>query len=322
MEPSLMRIIDVFLEGAKRPLIVIVGPTASGKTALSFEIARHIEPKCEIVNADSRQLYKYLDIGTAKVTLEDTQGIPHHLLSVKDPKEEVTVAWFQEEALRIIDDILSRGKVPLLVGGSMLYVSAITDGLTLGPSPDSALRIRLEEEYDRDGGERLYRRLQTVDPDAAAAIHPSNKPCVVRAMEIYVLLRQPKSLTVKREKCSYDLLLLGVRLKREELLRRITERTEKMLGCHPERAERVEGWVEEVRGLLARGYEASDPGMRSHGYREICQFLRESEGSDGSEGIEDAREKLKQRIIMKTRQYAKRQMTWWRSDSRIRWVSA
>ena len=140
MQPELIRTIDVFLEGTKKPLIVILGLTASGKTGLSIEVAKHVNG--EIVNSDSRQLYKYLDIGTAKITEDEMQGVPHHLLDVKDPKEEVAVGWYQEQAGKTIEDIIARGKVPLLVGGSMLYISAITDGLSLAPIADENLHER------------------------------------------------------------------------------------------------------------------------------------------------------------------------------------
>lgn len=320
MNPRLTRTIDVFLEGTSKPLIVILGPTAAGKTSASIEIAKSVSGG--VVNADSRQIYRYLDIGTAKVIVDETslrqgfgwqvQGVPHHLLSVKDPKEEVTVGWYQEEALKVIENILERRKVPLLVGGSMLYLSSIIDGLSLAPAADPALRKHLEQEYDRDGGVALYKRLQSIDPDAASAIHPQNKSYVVRALEIYETLKLPKSMSVKEHKSPYDLLILGVTRPRSELLKRIEERIEEMF---------TRGWIEEVRDLLARGYTPEDPGMRSLGYREICQYLKEVEGSEGSEDIEVAKERLRQRIVAKTRQYAKRQMSWWRNDPRIRWMS-
>lgn len=308
ISPDVLRLVDVFLEGSKNPLIVILGPTAAGKTSVSLEVAKAVWG--EVINADSRQLYRYLDIGTAKVSGGEMHGVPHHLLSVKDPKEEVTVGWYQSAALNVIENIVQRGKVPLLVGGSMLYLSSITDGLTLAPAADPALRRRLEEEYDRDGGSAVYKRLQSIDPDAAAAIHQNNKPYVVRALEMYETLNVPKSKAVQERKCPYDLLILGIMRPRSQLVRRIEERVEEMFA---------RGWIEEVRDLLVRGYEPSDPGMRSCGYREICQYLKEVEEGEVGEELEEMKERLKQRIITKTRQYAKRQMSWWRGDSRIHW---
>lgn len=322
MDAALLREgIDEFLHRSRRPLLIVVGPTASGKTALAIDLA--VALGAEVVNADSRQLYRLLDIGTAKPTAEDMRGVPHHLLDTLDPKEEVTVGRYQVMASEAIDSVLARGRMPMLVGGSMLYVASITDGLSLAPAPTPGLRASLETEYDRDGGKSLYRRLQSVDPHAATAIHQRNKVHVVRALEISESLKQPKTVAVPRtelrsgageqKNCSYECFLIGVLRPRNELLKRIEERTDQMFAA---------GWIEEVRGLLDRGYEPSDPGMRSHGYREICQFLKESEDAEGAEDSEDMLRRLKHRIVVKTRQYAKRQMTWWRSDSRIHWMQA
>ncbi len=319
MQSDLLRTLDVFLGWAKKPLIVLLGPTASGKTALSLEVAKYIGG--EIVNGDSRQLYKYLDIGTAKILLEEMEGIPHHLLSVKDPKEEVTVGWYQREAQRAIEEIHARKKIPLLVGGSMLYVSSIIDGLTLAPAADSALRASLEKEYAADGGMKLYQRLQEVDPEAAETIHMRNKPYVIRAVEIYEITKKPKSksfvgvypeLRRRAQPDTHDTLLLGLQMPRGDLKERIAKRVEEMFAA---------GWIEEVRELLSRGYTASDPGLKSHGYREIVQYLEELEKSGSDVDLDAMQESLKAKIVTKTSQYAKRQMTWWRNDERIHWVS-
>ncbi|MBU2213630.1 tRNA (adenosine(37)-N6)-dimethylallyltransferase MiaA, partial [Patescibacteria group bacterium] len=185
--------IDQFLKEALHPLIVILGPTASGKTGFSIELAKHLQaqgreavrrssPRVEIINADSRQLYKYLNIGTAKVTEEEMQGISHHLINVLDPKEEVSVGWFQVEANRIINEVHERGNIPFLVGGSMLYVSSVTDELTMAPSPSPKLRKELEDAFDKDSGKTLYKRLKEVDPESAQSIHQNNRPRLVRAV--------------------------------------------------------------------------------------------------------------------------------------------
>ena len=320
MQPELVRTIDVFLECTKKPLIVILGPTAGGKTGFSIEIAKHVDG--EIVNSDSRQLYKYLDIGTAKITKDEMQGVQHHLIDVYDPKEEVAVGMYQEEALKIIEDIILRGKVPILVGGSMLYISSITDGLSLAPVADSRLRERLIGEYDRDCGASLYRRLQKIDPDTASNIHQNNKPRIVRAIEIYEILKSPKSKMMSEKgelrprfgnsgRCSYDCLIFGVDQGGENLKRRIVERLEQMFES---------GWIDEVRDLLLRGYTSEDPGLKSCGYREIIKYLQEVESAGSDMDTDSMKEKLKERIAAKTRQYAKRQMTWWRGDKRIKWV--
>lgn len=326
MQQDHMRTIDVFLGDGTNPLIVILGPTASGKTSFSIDVAHHV--KGEIVNADSRQIYKYLNIGTAKITEDEMDGVPHHLIDVCDPKEEITVGWYQDEASKIISEIHDRGSVPILVGGSMLYLASITDGLSMAPAVDAKRHQELLDAYDRDGGKALYKRLQKIDPDAAAAIHPNNKPRIVRAIEIYEVLKAPKSKVMREKgelrpreglgfgfglgegkKSEYDLLVFGVERSADSLKKRIVERTEKMLDG---------GWIEEVRDLVAQGYSENDPGMKSHGYRQIMEYLKEVELGEGDS--EQMKEKLKETIRAKTWQYARRQLTWWRGDERIRWI--
>jgi tRNA dimethylallyltransferase len=301
------------------PLIVLLGPTASGKTALSIHVAELLAgeryAQAEVVNADSRQLYKYLDIGTAKITEEEMQGVPHHLIDVLDPKDEASAGWYQEEARKEIGEIHERGNIPLLVGGSMLYLSAITDGLTMAPEQDPSIRERLMREYDADSGKTLFERLKSIDPESAERIHPNNKPRLVRAVEIFELTKKPKSEAVpkkelrpqkgKGSECEYDLHILGVSRPREELVARILKRTDEMFA---------QGWLEEVKELIDLGYTEDDPGMKSHGYREIVKFLKEGEPSSIQE--------LKELIAAKTRQYARRQMTWWKGDKRIEWIDA
>jgi len=295
-----------FCEQAAKPLIVLLGPTAGGKTVASIAIAKYLLEQgttVEIINADSRQLYKHLNIGTAKIMEEEKQGIPHHLFDVLDPKEAVTVAWYREKAKTVIEEIQSRGHVPLLVGGSMLYISTVIDGLELLPSADADLRKRLEEEYDRDRGVTLYKKLLELDPETAAALHPNNKPYVVRAMEIFETTKTKPSASKKKLKSEYDLLILGIEWPREEITKRIDQRARQMIES---------GWIDEVKSLIEGGYTKNDPGMQSHGYREIMDAI-ESGSID--------RDQLAETIAAKTRQYAKRQMTWWKGDSRIRWIS-
>lgn len=288
------------MSAASSPLIVILGPTASGKTGFSIELATEIG-NAEIINADSRQLYRFLNIGTAKIRTEEMKGIPHHLIDVIDPTEEVTAAWYKTEAERVISDIHARHKIPMLVGGSMLYISAVIDGLEFGVSTDPVLRARLESEYERDGGVALYDKLMEIDPDTTFA--RENKPYVIRAMEIYELTKQKPSAARKSSVCPYDLFIIGIEREREELNQRINART-KELFAH--------GWIEEVQSLLDRGYTADDPAMKSHGYKEIMAYLRTGTPE---------REMLEEQISAKTRQYAKRQMTWWRGDPRIQWMT-
>ena len=291
-----------FIPTASKPLVVILGPTASGKTSFSIACARCIE-HAEIINADSRQLYQYLDIGTAKITPEEMQGIPHHLLDVLDPKEEVTAAWYKKEAQGAIHDLHCKGKIPLLVGGSMLYISAVIDGLRFPPGADERTRSRLDAEYENDQGEALYAKLLEIDPDTALAFSKKNKPYLLRAMEIYEITKKKPSEARQKNSCPYDLLILGIDRPRQELTRRINLRTAELF---------TKGWVEEVRGLLKKGYTADDPGMKSHGYREIIAWL-----DSGKPSLEE----LQESIAAKTRQYAKRQLTWWRHDERIQWIT-
>lgn len=300
------------------PLIVVLGPTASGKTSFSLDVAkaiaedRHLprrdSKRAEIINADSRQLYRFMDIGTAKIKLEEAGGIPHHLLDVLDPKEEATAAWYKTEATRIIDEILKRGNVPILVGGSMLYISALLDDLQFVASSDPTLRQTLEQQYDTDGGVALYARLTEIDPETASAFSVKNKPYVVRAMEIFESTGDKPSAIKKIGACPWDLLIFGMEWPREKIVERINARTEQMFA---------DGWIDEVQSLLDRGYGVNDPGMKSHGYREIAETITNSEC--GMRNVEW--KKLHESIAAKTRQYAKRQMTWWKHDQRIHWLA-
>ncbi len=295
--------IDEFLRSAKRPLIVVLGPTTSGKTDISICVAQAYLParNIEIINADSRQCYQYLDIGTAKITREEMRGVPHHLLSVLDPKTECTIAWYQKEATRLIEEIHARGHIPMLVGGSMLYISSIIDGLQ-PIAGDPVIRKRLEDDYDQDAGIGLHKRLSKIDRETAAGTARQNKVYLVRAMEIFETTGRVKSDQLHSVDCPYQTLIIGVHREREQLIDRINRRTHQLIRS---------GWIEEVRSLLDHGYSIGDPSMKSHGYPEIAQAL-----IDGADPL------LAESVIAaKTRQYAKRQMTWWKPDQRIKWIA-
>jgi tRNA dimethylallyltransferase len=293
--------IGAFLQKATKPLIVVLGPTASGKTAFSVALARKLG-NVEIVNADSRQLYKHLDIGTAKITPEEMQGVPHHLLDVVDPREDITAADYQLLAEKAIAGIRTRGHLPMLVGGSMLHISSIIDGLRFPSPPDSALRLRLEKEYDADAGATLYARLQSVDPETASSFAKENKPYVIRALEIYETTGEKPSVVRTRGDSAHDLFIIGINRDDKTLSTRIDARARAMVRG---------GWIDEVKKLRLLGYGPNDPGMKSHGYREIMEFI-----DSGDTGFDF----LAKTIATKTRQYAKRQRTWWRGDERIRWI--
>lgn len=285
------------LKSAKRPLLAVLGPTASGKTDASISIALGIG-NCEIVNADSRQLYRGLDIGTAKIRPDEMRGVSHHLIDVLDPQEELTIAKYKELATASIDDILARGNIPMLVGGSMLYVSAVIDNLQPPPAADAALRARIQDEYDKDGGKTLHAKLEAADPETAATIDYRNKPSVVRAAEILELTGMAPSAVKTRGEGGYDVLAFLLEWPREKIVERINFRTKKLIN---------DGWVEEVKGLLDAGVTIDDPAMKSHGYREIAQAILDGTDMADVEAV----------IAKKTRDYAKRQVTWWRNDERL-----
>jgi tRNA dimethylallyltransferase len=299
-----------------KPLLVILGPTASGKTGFSLKLAHYIDRElkedfaqwrsgAEIVNADSRQLYRGFDIGTAKITEREMDKIPHHLIDVLDPEADVSIAWYQKEAMRVIDDIHARSNVPILVGGSMLYISAIIDGLTPIDPADPALRAEIEAEYDQDRGATLHQQLADIDPQTAGAFHHHNKPYVVRATEIHRMTGKKPSEAKIAKASPYDLLLFGMHVDKTELDERIAKRTQELFD---------QGWIEEVERLLDNDIPPTSPAMKSTGYREIAAWLSNPESME--------KEDLIERITKKTRQYAKRQMTWWKNDMRINWLAS
>lgn len=298
--------LTAFLRDAKKPLMVVVGHTASGKTAFSIELAQALISEgrqVEILNADSRQLYRDMDIGTAKITQEEMQGVTHHLLDVLDPNQPVTIAWYKKEAEKIIDDCHARGVIPMLVGGSMLYISAVIDGLDPVDPVDPEERKKLSDEYDRDEGMTLWNKLHEMDPDGAAGIERRNKVYVIRAMEIVTSTGKTLAESKQKSGSPYDLFLYGLAQEPEVRAQKINDRAKQLLNS---------GWIEEVQELMHQGYSETDPGMISHGYKEIIQAIQ-------SGSVDQS--KLAEEISSKTRQYAKRQMTWWKNDPRIHWVS-
>jgi tRNA dimethylallyltransferase len=284
-----------------KPLIVVLGPTASGKTAFSIKIAKYIR-HAAVINGDSRQLYTYLNIGTAKITDSEKEGIKHRLFDVLNPHDDVSIAQYKEMAMKEIDDCHQQNIVPVLVGGSMLYISAVVDGLDPLPPADPEVRARLEAEWDADDGWTLYDKLVEIDPATAKSFEKQNKRYVVRAMELYEMTGKPPSTLKKTMPPPYSILQFGMHWPRETLTKRIDERTHQLLQS---------GWIEEVEGLLDKGYTTADPAMKSHGYKEIMQWLSSEDRNTGE---------LEQVIAAKTRQYAKRQMTWWEPDDRIQWI--
>ena len=288
---------------AKGPLIAIVGPTAVGKSELALRLAEEFGG--EIVSADSRQIYRGLDIGTAKPTAEERQRVPHHLLDVVNPDEVLTLAQYQELAYAAIDDILARGKVPFLVGGTGLYIKAVVEGWSIPRvPPNERLRAELYRLAELEGPEALHARLREVDPAAAARIDPRNVRRVVRALEVYAETGRPISELQRRSPPPYRTLQIGLTMEREELYRRIDARVERMLE---------RGLVEEVRGLIERGYGLDLPAMSGLGYREMGLYLR------GEIGLEEAIRLIKRN----TRRFVRHQYNWFRlDDPDIHWFDA
>lgn len=288
--------------GARPELVIVQGPTASGKSELAVRLAERVGG--EVINADSMQVYRKMDIGTAKPSAELLARVPHHLLDVVAPAEPFSAADFRDHASRLIADIHGRGKRAILVGGTGLYIKALTRGLVESPGGNESLRRELEEQAEREGLSVLHRRLAEVDPAAAARLHPNDRIRVVRALEVFLLTG--RTLTSWHEGHGfsaqpYRCLNLGIAVDRAQLVRRVEERVERMIG---------EGLVAEVEGLLAAGYAPSLKAMSSIGYKEICAYLAGECTLDEAVGL----------IKRNTCQYAKRQMTWFRKDTEIIWV--
>ena len=281
----------------------IVGPTAVGKTALALGLAAHVP--IEIVSADSRAVYRWMDIGTAKPTLEERRRVPHHLIDVVDPDERYSLALYQQQALEAIQRITARGRLPVLVGGAGLYVSAICDGLAMPDvPPDAGFRQALEERARGEGWQALLPELERVDPESARRIEPRNVRRVIRALEVFYATGRPFSdWQIPLDLPPVESLLVGLELERQALYARIDRRIDAWIA---------DGFVDEVRGLLARGYSPGLASMSGLGYREVAQFLA------GELSLDEAVTQLKGA----SHQYAKRQMTWFRRRPRIHWLDA
>ena len=287
----------------KEPLVVIVGPTAVGKTSVAISLARRLDG--EIISADSRQLYRMMDIGTAKPTEEEQLAVPHHLVNVADPDESWNLAIYQQAAYRVIDDILQRGKLPFLVGGTGQYIRSIIEGWLIPPQrPDAKLREALRKWAGSIGREGLYERLKLIDPEAASNIDYRNLRRTVRALEVIFNTGKRFSELRDRQECPYTPIILGIERPREALYERVDQRIEQMLAA---------GLVEEVRSLLDAGYSPELRTMSAIGYDEIIQYLQ------GEISFEDAVLLIKRN----TRTFVRRQANWFKPDDpRITWFEA
>ena len=289
----------------KPDILVICGPTASGKTALAVALAQRFGG--EVVSADSMQVYRRMDIGTAKPTPEEMGGVPHHMLDVADPEENYSVARYVQEAVPIVDDILARGKLPIIAGGTGLYIDNLAAGREFAPfEPDSGLRETLQQRVKDEGLPALRAQLEQVDPDAAARIHPNDEKRTVRALEVF--LSTGKTITrhdrESREAPNrYTPLTIALNFReRSDLWERIDRRVDEMM------ARGLEG---EVRRLLADGVPRSCTSMQAIGYKELAAAILE--GRSISEGAEE--------VKLRSRQYAKRQLTWFRRNKQAYWFN-
>ena len=288
----------------KKPLIVLTGPTAVGKTSLSIALARAVEG--EIISADSMQVYKHMDIGSAKIKKEEMEGIPHYLIDVLEPDEEFHVVRFQEMAQEAMKEIYSKGKIPILTGGTGFYIQAVVKDIDFSQDTEkSSVRERLENLAQEKGGEYLHELLAQRDPESAEKIHPNNIKRVIRALEYYELTGEKISLHNEREgeKVSpYNTAYFVLSDHRERLYEKIDRRVDQMLD---------EGLVEEVRRLAQMGYTRDMVSMQGLGYKEILAYL------EGEYSLEEAVYVLKR----DTRHFAKRQLTWFRREKDVIWVN-
>jgi tRNA dimethylallyltransferase len=291
------------LEPEAPVLVIVLGPTAVGKSRVAVDLALRFGG--EIIGGDSIQVYRGFDIGTAKPGPADRRGVPHHLIDIVGPEVQYTAADFVRDALEAARGIAARGRLPIVAGGTGLYLKALADGLFPGPGRDPAVRAALEAEAREKGLEALFRRLEAIDPEYARKIRGRDRVRIVRALEVHAATGRPISDHFRETRSPVEgrtVLRLGLRLEREALCRRIEDRVERMFA---------RGLVDEVRGLLERGVPESAPPFRALGYSHVLRLLR------GEIGREEAVALTK----IETRQYAKRQMTWFRKMAGVVWFS-
>lgn len=288
-----------------KDLIVITGPTASGKTALSVRLAADIG--AEIVNADSMQIYKYMDIGTAKPTVEERRGIAHHLIDIAEPSEPFSAALYCKMAAEAIDKIHSYKKPAVMVGGTGLYIDSVVNNIRFSQTePDAEYRAELEKIADEKGNGFIYEQLEKIDIKSAQKINVSDRKRIIRALEVYKQTGKPMSWHVERSRCvpsPYNTFMFAIDVDRDELYERINRRVDAMMEA---------GLVEEVENLLKMGVSKNSTSMQAIGYKEIVCYL------DGKITLSEAVEKIK----TGSRRYAKRQLTWFRRNERIHWIKS
>jgi tRNA dimethylallyltransferase len=282
-------------------VLTLVGPTASGKTALSILLAEKLGG--EIISADSRQIYRCLDIGTAKPSPEELKRATHHFINILDPDQFYNAGEYGAQARAKIGELLNQNKLPILVGGSGLYIRAVIDGFFEGPGKDAEVREQLENEARTLGSEILFERLKKIDPISAAKMDATKVRRVIRALEVYCTTGKPISElhSIQESKIPYETAQFGLQWERKALYHRIEHRIDEMIE---------KGLIEEVRGLLVKGYSRGANALNTVGYKEVFDFL---------DGI-ITKEEMIRLIKQNTRHFAKRQLTWFRTDKRIRWI--
>ncbi|MGD6842117.1 tRNA (adenosine(37)-N6)-dimethylallyltransferase MiaA [Bacillus infantis] len=284
----------------KQKLIVLIGPTAVGKTRLSIELAKRFD--AEIISGDSMQIYKGMDIGTAKITENEMEGIPHHLIDIKAPNEPFSAAEFQELVRKEIESIASRGKMPMIVGGTGLYIQSVIYDYQFSDAPsDDAFREELEQRLESEGAEALYKELLNIDPASAGKMHPNNTRRLIRALEVYHCTGKTMSQYQEHQAAEllYDTSIIGLSMDREKLYERINSRVDKMMD---------DGLLEEVEALHRQGLKDCQS-IQAIGYKEVYEYI------NGRNSLEGAVENLKQN----SRRYAKRQLTWFRNKMNVEW---
>lgn len=286
-----------------RPLIVLLGPTAVGKSRIATQVAKHLDT--DVLAADSRQVYRGMDIGTDKPTAEERQGVPHRLIDLVDPGETFNAGWYRRVATAEIERLYSMGRLPFVVGGTGLYIRTLVKGLCPAPQADPAVRADLKKLRDDRGRDGLYAELMRVDPETATRLHPNDESKVMRAVEVYRLSGRPLS-TAQAEhgfhETPFSALLIGLERRKETLYGRIEERIDWQL---------THGMVEETRLLLDEGYGRELGSMKGLGYRQVGAYLANE--CDYAEMV--------RRFKRDTRRFAKRQMTWFRSEAGVAWLS-
>jgi tRNA dimethylallyltransferase len=285
----------------KPKLLIVLGPTGVGKSELAVELALRIGG--EIVNADSQQVYRYMDIGTGKPSAAERKSVSHHVIDVLDPDQEFNAAMYRGLANDAIERIHQSGKAAMVCGGTGLYIKALTHGLLTGPGQDQGIRRALEQEIEDKGLAALYERLMAVDQSVTATIHPNDRQRIIRALEVYRKTGKPISQWQKEhdfQEEPYEVLKIGLERERAELYDQINRRSERMIE---------DGLLEEVRGLVLRGFGLDLKPLRSVGYRQMGAVIR------GELSLPEAIAEMKQ----ETRHLAKRQLTWFRGDEEVRW---